>query len=368
MIDMTGALTLADGNALAMAVQDGVPLCTHPFDELGRRLELRSSDVLQQLRTWSSEGKLREISAVLEGNLLGYDSALCAAAVPEQDLPRVIAVVNAHPTVTHNYLRGHAYNLWFTIAVPQAMGLDQTLARLERRAGVRVFPARRRRTFKVGVNFDLLTGENSTSAQAPPETAPVDLSARDERLFRTLQTPLPLIERPFAALAGEGACTEGELLTFARRHLGGAIRRYVATFRQQRLGVRGSAMVVWNVPDEKLEETGRRLADAPQVSHCYAREPLPDFPYTLYSMVHGPDEARCRDLVGRLAALVGIDDYALLVTTRELKKCRLRYFLPELERWWDDSSSVALILPRSNYDVGHSWAPCSRRSTCTSSS
>ncbi|MBI2186127.1 MAG: hypothetical protein HYU37_03255 [Acidobacteria bacterium] len=338
--DMSVKLPPQDENALAIAIQDGVPLCAHPFDELGRRLELPSSDVLGQLRTWSREGKLREISAVLEGSLLGYDSALCAAAVPEQELPHVTEVVNAHPTVTHNYLREHAYNLWFTIAVPRTMGLDETLARLETRAGARFFPARRTRTFKVGVNFDLLTGENSTSAQAPPETAPVDLSARDERLFRTLQTPLPLVARPFAALAEGAECTEGELLTFARLHLGGAIRRYVATFRQQRLGVRGNAMVVWHVPDEKLEEAGRRLADAPQVSHCYARQPLPDFPYTLYSMVHGPNEARCRDLVDRLAALVGTDDCAVLATTRELKKCRLRYFLPELERWWTESPMV----------------------------
>ncbi|MBI3049758.1 MAG: hypothetical protein HYY76_15745 [Acidobacteria bacterium] len=333
---MSVKLPPQDENALAIAVQDGVPLCAHPFDELGRRLELQSSDVLGQLRTWSAEGKLREISAVLEGSLLGYESALCAAAVPEQDLLRVIDVVNAHPTVTHNYLRDHPYNLWFTIAVPQAMGLDETLARLERSADARFFPARRTRTYKVGVNFDLLAGENSTTAQDLPDLAPLDLSARQERFFRALQTPLPLAERPFAALADLAECREEELLEFARWHLGGAIRRYVATFRQRRLGVRGNAMVVWNVSGsgEALDEAGRRLARAPQVSHCYARESLPGFPYTLYSMVHGPDDASCRDLVVRLASIVGTDDYAVLVTKRELKKCRLRYFLSELERWW----------------------------------
>ncbi|MBI4266588.1 MAG: hypothetical protein HY657_19640 [Acidobacteria bacterium] len=331
---MPRTLTPADANALAIAVQDAVPLCARPFDELGQRLELPSSDVLRQLRTWSSEGKLREISAVLEGSLLGYESALCAAAVPEQDLPHVIGVVNAHPTVTHNYLRDHAYNLWFTIAVPQAMGLDETLARLERHAEARFFSARRRRTYKVGVNFDLLSGENSTTVQDLPDLAPLDLSARDERFFRALQTPLPVVERPFAALADLAACGEEELLEFARRHLGGAIRRYVATFHQRRLGVRGNAMVVWNVSSQALDEAGRRLAQVPQVSHCYARERLPGFPYALYSMVHGPDDASCRNLVGRLASIVGIDDYAVLVTKRELKKCRLRYFLPELDRWW----------------------------------
>lgn len=327
-------LSPGEENALARAVQEAVPLCARPFDELAERLELRSSDVLGQLCTWNSESKLREISAVLEGSLLGYESALYAASVPEQELPRVTEVVNAHPTVTHNYLREHAYNLWFTIAVPQTMGLQETLARLERRAGARFFSARRTRTYKVGVNFDLLSCQSWTTAQELPARAPFDPSAREERFFRALQTPLPLVERPFAVLADLAQCGEEELLEFARRHLGGTIRRYVATFRQRNLGVRGNAMVVWNVSDEELDETGRRLARAPEVSHCYARERLLNFPYALYSVVHGPNDTSCRELVSRLATVVGTNDYEMLVTKRELKKCRLRYFLPDLERWW----------------------------------
>lgn len=101
-------------------------------------------------------------------------------------------------------------------------------------------------------------------------------------------------------------------------------------------------MVVWNVSGEELDEAGRRLARTPQVSHCYARERLPGFPYTLYSMVHGPDDTSCRDLVVRLASVVGADDYAVLVTKGELKKCRLRYFLPELEHWWAQSQMVLM--------------------------
>ena len=335
-METTVKLSPVEENALARAVQDGVPFCSRPFDELAGHLGLRSEDVIETLRAWSGERKLREISAVLEGSLLGYESALCAATVAEPDLDRVVAVVNAHPTVTHNYERQHAYNLWFTIAVPHAMGLAETLARLEAQSGVRIFPARRTRTFKIGVNFDLLSLESRTTAPESqgPEAAPLEPSAREERLFRALQTPLPLVETPFAAVADMAGCGEEELLEFARRHLGGAIRRYVATFRQRNLGVRGNAMVVWKVTDEELEHVGRRLAQAPEVSHCYAREKLPDFPYALYSVVHGPDETTCREIVSRLAAIVGTDDYDALVTKREFKKCRLRYFLPELERWW----------------------------------
>lgn len=336
-METTVTLSPTDANALARAAQDEVPFCPRPFDELAVRVGIRPEDALETLRAWHEERKLREISAVLEGSLLGYESALCAARVPESDLDRVAEVVNAHPTVTHNYERRHAYNLWFTIAVPHAMGLDETLARLEARSGVCILPARRTQTFKIGVNFDLLSLESRTAAREPedaPEAAPFQPTAREERFFRVLQSPLPLVERPFAVLADQAECPENELLDFARRHLGGAIRRYVATFRQRHLGVRGNAMVVWRVPDDELQDAGRRLARAPEVSHCYARETLPDFPYALYSMVHAADEPACRAIVARLAGIVGTEDYAMLVSTREFKKCRLRYFLPELERWW----------------------------------
>lgn len=322
-------------NALARAIQECVPLSPRPFDELGQRLGIAPARVLEQLRAWSAEDKLRELSAVLEGSLLGYESALCTTSVPEADLPRVVDVVNEHPTVTHNYLRDHSYNLWFTLAVPRAMGLARTLRRLAAHAGVpRFHAARRTQTFKVGVNFDLLARQSITEEKPLPAAPPVELTPREERLFRALQTPAPLVERPFAALARGAGTSEEELLEFARRHLGGAIRRYVGTFRHRKLGVRGNGMVVWNVPHGRLAEAGARLARAPEVSHCYAREPLPGFPYTLYSMVHGPDEESCRGVAARLAPEVGTGDYLILFGTREFKKCRLRYFLPELDQWW----------------------------------
>ena len=93
-------------------------------------------------------------------------------------------------------------------------------------------------------------------------------------------------------------------------------------------------MVVWRVADGAIEAAGERLAQAPEVSHCYARNAIPGFPYTLYSMVHGPPRESCREIARALARATGVGDYALLFSEREFKKQRLRYFLPELDRWW----------------------------------
>ena len=97
-------------------------------------------------------------------------------------------------------------------------------------------------------------------------------------------------------------------------------------------------MTVWQVDEARQDEVGAQLAAAPEVTHCYARNAIQGFPYTLYSMVHGADREDVEGIVNRLAGEIGVDDRLILFSTREFKKCRLRYFLPELEQWWDEAS------------------------------
>jgi DNA-binding Lrp family transcriptional regulator len=328
-------------NALMRALQAGVAFEERPFALLGEEVGLSEEAVLAQLQAWSQEGVLREISAVLEGSALGYDSALVAGAVSEERLERAAAVVNAHPTVTHNYLRNHSFNLWFTVAVPREMDLERTLELLAEEADTDPYrPLRRTHTFKIGVNFDPETLSNRTAAVATAPVEPVEVGSLEIGLFRALQTPLPLEPFPFATLAKQAGVEPAKLLAFAKLHLGGAIRRYVGTLRHRKLGVRENGMVTWRVPDERIEEVGWRLAEAPEVSHCYARSAIEGFPYTLYSMVHGPDRESCRAIADRLASQTGLDDYAVLFSEREFKKTRLRYFLPELDDWWSSRAGA----------------------------
>ena len=119
----------------------------------------------------------------------------------------------------------------------------------------------------------------------------------------------------------------------------------MGTLRHRKLGVRANAMVVWRVPADRLPRVGPRLASAPEVSHCYARHGIEGFPYTLYSMIHGPDLGSCRGVAARLSDELGVDEYRLLVSLEEYKKTRLRYFLPELDAWWA-AHGVARAAPR----------------------
>jgi DNA-binding Lrp family transcriptional regulator len=312
-------LTLDVQNTLAQAVQARVPFVQAPFAQMAKGLGLSEAQALEQLQAWCDEGSLREISAIVEGSATDYESALVAGRVPADGLERAVTAVNAHPTVTHNYLREHAYNLWFTIAVPARMGLARTLGILAREAGVEAWhPLRRERTFKIGVSYDLATRRNARTAGAVQAGAPgegsahgrghgrghrsaqehgrgmagVALSADERVLVRTLQSPLPLTGEPFAALAQAAGVPAAELLAFGERHLGGLIRRYAGTFNHRKLGIDGNGMV------------------------------------------HTADRETCRALAAALAQAVSVDDYAVLFSTREFKKERLRYFLPDLEQWW----------------------------------
>ena len=321
-------------NEIIRAVQHGVPFSERPFDELGRQVGVPEAQVIELLAKWQEHGILREISAILEGSALGHESALVAGSVPEPGLAAVVEAVNAHPTVTHNYLRDHDYTLWYTIAAPVEVGLDAMIGALSRQTGIEFRALRRTATYKIGVNFDLRTHQNRT--EAAPISSPAEVERTDEAIvfFRALQTRAPIVERPFDELARQHGVEAEALLAFGRKHLGGAIRRYVGTLRHRKLGVRANAMIVWNVPPDGLDAAGATLARAPEVSHCYARNAIAGFSYTLYSMIHGPDLRDCERVAARLSDETGVGDYRLLVSLEEYKKTRLRYFLPELDEWW----------------------------------
>ncbi len=156
-------LSTEDRNVLIRAIQSGVPFEARPFQSIAGDLGSTETAVIEALCELQREKILREISAVLEGSLLGHQSAIATGTIPEKRIEAVAEIISAHPTVSHNYLRNHEYNLWFTIAVPPEMPLDRTLELLAKEAGVDGFHAlSRTHVFKIGVNFDPDSLKNRT--------------------------------------------------------------------------------------------------------------------------------------------------------------------------------------------------------------
>ena len=158
------------------------------------------------------------------------------------------------------------------------------------------------------------------------------LDPTDRRLVAALATGLPLVPRPFAALAADAGLAENAAIARTRRLLAdGTLKRLGLIVRHHELGYRANAMAVWDVPDDECGAIARRLAVAPAVTLCYRRERRPGWPYNLYAMVHGRDRGQVRAAIARIAAACELDRFphAILFSRRRFKQCGATYVARE---------------------------------------
>jgi len=137
-------------------LQTRFPLVPEPYDAVGAELGLTGDEVIERVRKLKDEGIIRRIGAVFDSRRLGYASTLCAAKVPEEKMRTFVEVVNGYPGVTHNYRRGHKYNVWFTFIAPDQETLERSLAEIRSRTGIEdVISMPAVKTFKINATFEL---------------------------------------------------------------------------------------------------------------------------------------------------------------------------------------------------------------------
>ena len=158
-------------------------------------------------------------------------------------------------------------------------------------------------------------------------TEEIELSELDRKIVRLLQGEFPLVAEPYKALAAEIGITEEQLLArIAAMREEKKIRKMGAVLRHREVGFTANCLCVWNVPDERVDEVARRMAEHPRVSHCYDRNREADWKYNLYTMIHGYSREECENIAAELAAATSIDDRRMLYTKREWKKTSMKYF------------------------------------------
>ena len=113
------------------------------------------------------------------------------------------------------------------------------------------------------------------------------------------------------------------------------MRRFAAVMNHRSAGFKANAMGVWAVPDDELGEIGPRMAGFSLVSHCYRRPTYDDWPYSVFTMVHGKNARECEQTIAAIQAETGVDEYALLWSIKEYKKTRVKYFTPDWDEWSD---------------------------------
>jgi DNA-binding Lrp family transcriptional regulator len=142
--------------AVINEIQSGFPISPRPYLVLGRRLKLSEVEVLSRVKRLKSEGIIRRIGGNFNSRKLKFTSTLCAAKVPKEKMVRFVDLVNSYPGVTHNYLRNHKYNVWFTFIAPNILSIENALKEIAKASGVtEILNLPAVKTYKIKVDFDV---------------------------------------------------------------------------------------------------------------------------------------------------------------------------------------------------------------------
>jgi siroheme decarboxylase len=322
-------------------MQGSFPIAERPYEHVAGEAGLTERETMERLQRLLDERIVRQVTPIFDTRVLGYSSMLVAAKVDPENPWRAANIINEHPGVSHNYLRNHEFNIWFTIATEpdSKLGLDQTLEVLSQAAGaesIRQLPTLK--LFKIRMDLEMEGGTDALAkaaeAVAPAETERQPYDERDMAVIRALQGDMPVVAEPYAPAAAAVGIPQPEFLEHLRhmqeRKL---LRRVAAILYHRRAGFSANGMGVWKVPDERVLELGPRMAAFRGISHCYQRPTYADWPYSIFTMAHGRSKEECDAILDSIAAETGIEDRATLYSSTEFKKIRLLYFTDDHRNW-----------------------------------
>jgi DNA-binding Lrp family transcriptional regulator len=329
-------------------MQGSFPLAARPFAAVAQQTGGSEDEVIARVQYLLDQRIIRQVTPIFDTRALGYSSMLVAAKVDPDNPWRAAKIINAHPGVSHNYLRNHEFNIWFTLATEpdSPLGVDGTLDVLAREAGaesIRQLPTLK--LFKIRMDLEM-EGDTSALAQAveaaePAETEPQSYDEHDRAVIRALQGDMPVIREPYAPAADALGMSQERLL----EHLEGMrerklLRRVAAILYHRRAGFSANGMGVWKVPDARIAELGPHMAAFRGISHCYQRPTYADWPYSVFTMAHGRSKEECDAILDSIAESTGIDERATLYSSTEFKKIRLLYFTDEYRVWEREHAGV----------------------------
>ncbi|WP_407458182.1 Lrp/AsnC family transcriptional regulator [Fibrobacter sp.] len=344
---------------LLSVIQDAFPLEERPYRRLAEMLNAQEAcaggdvrghlteqavfDAVENLRR---SGVIRRIGGVYDSKKLGFISRLCAGKVPtaatgavgDSALELFAAAVNEIPAITHNYVRSHEFNVWFTVIAQSEAEIQKIVDGLCASTDlhdVHILNATKKfkintvmgavvpegsRQLAVGsgvILSDVCSSEMSLRAEcneAKQSPARV-LSDSDRARIRIACNDIPHTLTPFVDWGVSCDALRDDLVQ--KR-----MRRFGAILRHQQAGFAYNAMVCFYAPTA----AGAVLAENPHVSHCYERPSFEDFPYTLYAMIHAQTAEELDRYIREAAESIGNPEYAVLHSVRELKKTSFSFF------------------------------------------
>jgi DNA-binding Lrp family transcriptional regulator len=324
-------------------LQGSFPLEPRPFARVAELAGLSEDDVLGRTQNLLDDRIIRQLTPIYDTRALGYGSMLVAAKVDAEHPWGPAKIINSHPGVSHNYLRNHEFNMWFTLAVEEdsTLGLQGTLDVLQELTGaesIRQLPTLK--LFKIRMDLEMEGGTEQLTAEAAEAVEPIELEKQpyddfDVAVIRATQGDLPVVPEPYAPAAAELGVTQAKLLDhMAGMQERGLLRRVAAILFHRRAGFSANGMGVWKVPEERILEIGKRMAAFRGISHCYERPTYEDWPYQIFTMAHGRSKEECDAILDAIETEIGcIEDRATLYSSTEFKKIRLLYFTDDFKNW-----------------------------------
>jgi siroheme decarboxylase len=342
------ALTDLDKRLLNL-MQGQFPIAPRPYQHVASEAGITEDEVMARVATLLQERIIRQVTPIFDTRALGYSSMLVAAKVDPENPWRAATVINEHPGVSHNYLRNHEFNIWFTIATEpdSPLGLEATLTKLGELAGaesIRQLPTIK--LFKIRMDLEMEAGTETLAqpmaeAAEPAETEAQPYDEFDRAVIRATQGNLPVVTEPYEQAAQELGISQEDLLA----HLEGMqerrlLRRVAAILFHRRAGFSANGMGVWKVPDEKIMEMGIQMSTFRGISHCYQRPTYADWPYSVFTMAHGRSKEECDAILDSIAEATGITERSTLYSSTEFKKIRLLYFTEAYRDWERTNAGV----------------------------
>ncbi|MFC1496896.1 hypothetical protein ACFLS1_00295 [Verrucomicrobiota bacterium] len=321
-----------DEKQLLFTLQKGIPIELMPFQSIAKELGSNGTDILAFIKDLFDSGKARRFGGVFDSNMFGFFSTLCAVAVPEEAMTRVVEILSPHPGITHLYEREATPNIWFTLTAPSELFEKELTEFSEKLKPFELFSLPVVRKFKIQVVFDT-TGNEENVQPFVSETRKSDtglsiekLTKQEKDILKYLQGNIPLSERPFRDLADKLGLPSEELINTLKHWKDIAVlRRIGIILRHRQIGFTANGMCAWNVESEKVEAAGKKIASFPQVTHCYERIPPSIFPYNLFAMIHADSKEKAEEMMREIENSAGLSGGRILFSVKEFKKSSMLF-------------------------------------------
>ena len=326
-------------------IQKKFPLVQKPFEVIANELNISEHEVLAILQAEKKANIIRQTSAIFDTKRLGYTSSLVAFKIHKNNIPTAVKIINSHPGVSHNYERNHDFNIWFTIAVaPDSIfGLQKSieiLAKLTNADDYIALPTLK--LFKINVKLNT-TGKDEKKEKVDKVIhTDIELTPLHHQIIKKTQYDIDFVSEPFAKIIKELQIDYDTFFAILQElQEAGVMRRFASILNHRKAGFNANAMVVWDVDESKGEEIGEKAAAFSAVSHCYLRPKYKNWPYNLFTMVHGKTTQETNAMIEEMAQEIESKTHMPLYSSKEFKKVRIEYFTPEFTEWEKRHTTVA---------------------------